>query len=79
MSIIDPRLLNLEQDTVNANALKEIVIGRLLEDKVITEEQAEEYVTKWQVIIVKYGWFERWLKSLGGRKSEDYTYKYVRF
>ena len=48
-------------------------------DKVITDEQAETYATKWQMIIVKYGWFERWFKTLSGRKAENYCYKYVRF
>ena len=80
MAVIDEQILNLEQDTKNANILKEIVVRQLLDDKVITEEQADEYVTKWQIIIVKYGWFERWFKSLNSNKLQSaYTYKYVRF
>jgi hypothetical protein len=52
----------------------------LLSDKVITNKQAEMYATKWQVIVIKYGWFQRWLKTLtNGQKAEDYCFKYVHF
>ena len=76
---MDSQLTTIQDDTKNANYVKEIVLGRLLVDKVITDEQAETYATKWQMIIVKYGWFERWFKTLSGRKAENYCYKYVRF
>lgn len=76
---MDSQLLSIEEDTKNANTVKEIVISRLLSDKVITEEQAEKYAIKFQIIVVKYGWFERWFKTLSGRKPESYCYKYVRF
>jgi hypothetical protein len=56
-----------------------MVIRRLLNDKAITEEKAKEYTEKWQIIIIKCGWFERRLKTLSGRKTDDYIYKYVRF
>ena len=76
---MDSQILSIEGDIKNANNVKEIVLNRLLSDKVITEEQAEMYATKWQIIVVKYGWFERWFKTLSGRKAESYCYKYVRF
>jgi hypothetical protein len=80
MAQIDSQLLEIERDTQNANSVKEIVLAQLLSDKVITNEQAQMYVTQWQVIVIKYGWFERWFKTLRtGRKATDYSYKYVRF
>jgi hypothetical protein len=79
MAQMDSQLLEIERDTQNANSVKEIVLAQLLSDKVITNEQAHLYVTKWQVIVIKYGWFERWFKTLTGRKATDYSYKYVRF
>ena len=80
MAQMDSQLLETERDTKNANSVKETVLAQLLSDKVITNEQAEMYATKWQVIVIKYGWFQRWLKTLtNGQKAEDYCFKYVRF
>jgi hypothetical protein len=79
MSQVDSLLLSIEGNTQNANSIKEMVIRRLLNDKAITEEKAKEYTEKWQIIIIKCGWFERWFKTLSGRKTDDYIYKYVRF
>ena len=80
MAQMDSQLLEIEHDTQNANSVKEIVLAQLLSDKVITKEQAEIYATKWQVIVIKYGWFERWFKTLAnGYKAEEYGFKYVRF
>lgn len=77
---IDSLLLEIEKYTENANGVKEIVIARLLFDKIITEEQAKEYSEKWNIVIIKNGWFTRWAKSFGRDKnSDDYTYKYLKF
>jgi hypothetical protein len=80
MAQIDSLLLSMESNIENANSVKEIVLAQLLNDKVITNEQAEMYATKWQVIVIKYGWFQRWLKTLAKvYKAEEYGFKYVRF
>jgi len=81
MAQMDSELLSMESNIENANSVKEIVLAQLLSDKVITEEQAEIYATKWQVIVIKYGWFERWFKTLTKSwiKAEEYGFKYVRF
>ena len=80
MPRIDSELLNIEANIENANSVKELVLGRLLADKVITEEQAKEYLEKWQVLIIKRSWFERWMQVFGGGKDKNaYAYKYVRF
>jgi len=76
---IDSNLVSLEADIKNANTVKEIVIGRLLEDKIITEEQAKTYTEKWQVIVFKKGWFTRWFESFKRGEPSDYSYKLVQF
>jgi len=76
---IDQNLISLESDILNANAVKEIVIERLLQDNIINEEQAKIYVEKWQVIVFKKGWFTRWLGVFKKGESSDYSYKFVRF
>ena len=79
MAAVDSMLLTLEEDIKNANAVKDCVIQRLMDDKVITSQQAEEYADKWQVIIIKPAWFERWMEKLNIKTSNNYLYKYVRF
>ena len=79
-SLFDSNLLSIEEDTKNANLVRDIVLGRLLKDKVITEEQAKDYSEKWQVIVVKRSWFKRWMQVFGsGKDKNSYAYKYVRF
>ena len=79
MAAVDSMLLTLEDDIKNANTVKEVVIERLLKDKVLTEEQAEEYMDKWQMIIIKPSWFERWMEKLNIKTPNNYRFKYVRF
>ena len=79
MAAVDSMLLTLEDDIKNANTVKELVIERLVKDKVITSQQAEEYADKWQVIIIKPSWFERWMEKLNIKTPNRYRFKYVKF
>ena len=79
MAALDSMLLSLEEDIKNANTVKDLVIQRLLDDKVITDQQAEDYADKWQVIIIKPLWFERWMEKLNIKTPNNYRYKYVKF
>ena len=79
MAAVDSMLLTLEDDIKNANTVKELVIERLTKDKVITSQQAEEYEDKWQVIIIKPAWFERWMEKLKIKTPNSYRFKYVKF
>jgi hypothetical protein len=79
MAALDSMLLSLEEDIKNANTVKDLVIQRLVDDKVLTDQQAKDYADKWQVIIIKPTWFERWMEKLNIKTSNNYLYKYVRF
>jgi hypothetical protein len=79
MAAIDSMLISLEEYTTNANGVKELVISRLIMDKVITEEQADDYMEKWQIIIIKPTWFERWMKKFNITDPNNYRFKYVKF
>lgn len=74
---IDSILTEIDSRTIDANSIKDIVLRRLYDDKIITNEQAEIYAEKWNVIIIKNSWFERWMKKF--KKSENYSFKYVKF
>ena len=79
MATIDSMLISLEEYTTNANLVKELVISRLIMDKVITEEQAEDYRDNWQVVIIKPTWFERWAKKFNIPNPSNYRFKYINF
>ena len=79
MAALDSMLLSLEEDIKNANTVKDLVIQRLVDDKVLTDQQAKDYADKWQVIIIKPTWFERWMEKLNIKTSNNCLYKYVRF
>ena len=79
MAALDSMVLSLEEDIKNANTVKDLVIQRLVNDKVITDQQAGDYADKWQVIIIKPTWFERWMVKLNIKTPNNYRYTYVRF
>jgi hypothetical protein len=76
---IDNITLELGNYTQNANFVKEIVLQRLLTDNVINEEQAQQYSEKWNVIVIKKGWFKRWMDKFSSADSDEYFYKFVKF
>lgn len=78
MAQIDSMLMSLEDYTLNANQVKELVLSRLVIDGLITNQNASDYTEKWQVIIIKPNWFERWREKFKIKK-EGYRFKFVKF
>jgi len=76
---IDAMLTEIEGYTTNANVVKELVIAQLHKDKLLTTEQANEYLEKWQVIVVKKSWFATWWSKFHNKKEDGYIYKFVCF
>ena len=78
MSKIDSMLISLEEYTLNANQVKDLVLERLEKDGLLTAEQVDTYMENWQVIIIKSNWFERWCEKFGIKK-DFYKFKFVKF
>ena len=78
MAQMDSMLISLEEYTLNANKVKDLVLGRLEKEGIITDQIALDYAEKWQIIIIKSNWFERWCKKFGIKKN-GYQFKFVRF
>jgi hypothetical protein len=76
---MDSTLITLEEDTQNANLIKDAVISRLYKDGVLNDEQASTYVEKWQVVIIKPTWFKSWMEKFILTNTNNYRYKYVKF
>jgi hypothetical protein len=70
---------NIIEESRTYCSVKEIVIATLLENGIINEEQASEYVNNWQVIIFKRSWFERWANFFKKDDLNAYQYKFVKF
>lgn len=71
---VDNYLISLEEDTQNANVVREIVLRQLLADGHISEDLYRQYVEDWQVIILKYNWFKTLVKTVQGEKGWFYYY-----
>jgi hypothetical protein len=76
---LDAMQLSLDTYVENANTVKDQVIVRLVNDKIITEEQGNEYLDKWQMIVFKNAWYKRWWKKFNSTSGEnDWCYKFVK-
>ena len=80
MAAIDNQLLDLEQDTKNANKVKDLVIVSLIKKGFISEEDGSDYAERFQVLIYKGSWFERFFNKFvknDTNKMDGYFYRVV--
>ena len=80
MALIDNQLISLEQDTQHANKVKELVIGSLIRQGLISQEDGMDYVERFQVVIFKGSWFKRFFDKYvknGTNKMDGYFYRVV--
>lgn len=76
---IEQGLLELPNDTHNANTVKLVVLEKLLYDGIITQEQFENYSLKHQIIVTNKNWFQKWRDKFFTNSKSDWFYKYVKF
>ena len=81
MSQIDNQILSIETDTQNANRIKELVVGSLVSQGLLTDEDAMDYVERFHVMIYKGSWFKRffdkYIKNDGSKNINGYYYRVV--
>lgn len=80
--LIDNILLELPEQIKNAQTLKEIMLVKLVEEKLITPEQSHTFNSEYQFIIFRRNWYSKWWDTImKGTKeeSEKYQYKLVKF
>ena len=80
MALIDNQLMSLEQDTQHANKVKDLVIGSLIRQGLMSQEDGMDYVERFQVIIYKGSWFERFFNKYiknEANKMDGYFYRVV--
>ena len=64
MGTIDNIMINYEDEVYNANQIKEIVLQKLKDDKIIDEKQHQELINKYQIILIKRNWFKRYYNKM---------------
>lgn len=79
MGKIDSFLVDMKSHVKNANIGKDIIIERLLKDGIIDQEVANDYMEKYQIVIVKKTWFKKWMDKFSDNKEDFYVYKLIKF
>ena len=76
---VDSGLMEIPSAIANGNSVKELVLTRLLNDKVITSPQYKEYMDEWQIIVFKRSWYKRWWDRFHKGSEDTYAFKFVKF
>ena len=70
---MDSYLLEMEQDVKNYNVVKDLVIAKLVDEGLMSQEDGEDFIDRCQIIIVKNGWFKRWCSKFSKGNESMYT------
>lgn len=57
---MDQQLLELEQDMSNYQKVKELVLSKLIAENLLSQEDADEFDERCQVLVYKGTWFSKW-------------------
>ena len=75
--------VDIETHVKNAEVVKEMVIGCLVQEGHINQETAEKFLAEWNVVVIKNSWYSRWWQKLTNKSNGDtedrYRYKIVKF
>jgi hypothetical protein len=70
---MDSYLVEMEQDIQNYNVVKELVINKLVDEGLMSQEDGEDFIDRCQIIVVKNGWFKRWCSKFSKGNESMYT------
>lgn len=66
----------LENEMTNYNLVKELVIGKLVEENLLDQDDANEFINRCQILAYKGNWFSKWfdknMKPQGLEKNNHY-------
>ena len=75
---MDSQLLSIENDMANYNKVKDLVVGHMVKEGYISEEEGEEFVDRCQILLYKGSWFSRWFdKNRKGDKKDGWYFRIV--
>lgn len=68
---MDQQLLELERDMANYQKVKELVLSKLIAEDLLSQEDADEFDERCQVLVYKGTWFSKWFdKNVKAEKPE---------
>lgn len=76
---IEQSLLNIPSSTQDAQTVKDMILARLYNDGLMSEEDYNHYSNDWQVMVFKRSWFRKWCRKFTSDEQGDYQFKYVQF
>lgn len=57
---MDQQLLELERDMSNYQKVKELVLSKLVAENLLSQDDADEFDERCQVLVYKGTWFSKW-------------------
>ena len=57
---MDQQLLELERDMSNYQKVKELVLSKLVAEDLLSQDDADEFDERCQVLVYKGTWFSKW-------------------
>jgi hypothetical protein len=73
-------MTNLDQDMINYNKVKDIVLNKLVNEGLLDKSDAEEFSDRCQVLVYKGKWFSDWFKKnvkISNKDANEESY-YIR-
>jgi hypothetical protein len=71
-------MTNYDDDMGNYNKVKDIVVSRICTEGYMTEEEAEEFKERNQVLLYKGKWFSKWFKKNVSVEGSELEGHYMR-
>jgi hypothetical protein len=75
---MDAQLLELENDILRYNQVKDLVIRKICKEGYMTEKEAEEFNERNQVLVYKGTWFSDWFEKNVSTIKKDKESYYIR-
>lgn len=75
---MDSRLMTLEEDILNYNKVKDIVVNKICGEGYMTGDEANEFKERNQVLLYKGNWFSKWFEKNISTQAKDKETYYIR-
>lgn len=74
---VDEKLLNMESNIQNAQTIKNLILGKMVEEGDIGLDIAEKWDRQRQIVIIKRNWWNNWKKIFNSQQG-GYYYKILK-
>ena len=75
---MDQQLLELENNMVNYNKVKELVINQLINEGYMSDDEGKEFTDRCQILVYKGNWFSKWFeRNMKDSSKENYYIRII--